>query len=102
MLRALRACLRELSRTRWRRLRDCNVTAPERSKTDAGAQVLLGQRQGESYQRREGATRHGHGFALALGTPALFVPRPLSMPPARPVTRLNATSPGPGSSGSKT
>jgi len=45
---------------------------------------------------------HGHGFALALGTPALFVPRPLSTPPAMPVTRLNATSPGSGTSTSNT
>ena len=33
---------------------------------------------------------------FALGTPALFVPRPLSRPPATPVTSANLTFPGGG------
>jgi hypothetical protein len=48
------------------------------------------------------ASVYGHGFAFSLAAPALFVPRPLSTPPAMPVTRLNATWPGPGSVKSNT
>src|SRR6185503_4532142 len=41
---------------------------------------------------------HGHGCAFTRGAPALLVPKPFSTPPATPVTRLNATSPGSGTS----
>jgi hypothetical protein len=85
-------------------VRSCALASTVLPETDSlGAPSRGGARLRATHrQQRRLAPAHGHGFAFGLGAPALFGPRLLSTPPATPVTRLNATSPGAGSVRSNT